>query len=63
MSDDPMVKLVSLMYDVIPEVLMSTGKIKNPWPNVDGHSGVILQHYGIKGGSRRIDVYTYIYVL
>ena len=24
-----------------------TGKVKNPWPNVDAHSGVLLQHYGI----------------
>lgn len=21
--------------------------MKNPWPNVDAHSGVLLQHYGI----------------
>ena len=20
---------------------------KNPWPNVDAHSGVLLQHYGL----------------
>jgi citrate synthase len=23
-------------------------QIKNPWPNVDAHSGVLLQYYGIK---------------
>ena len=23
-------------------------QIKNPWPNVDAHSGVLLQHYGLK---------------
>ena len=22
--------------------------MKNPWPNVDAHSGVLLQYYGIK---------------
>jgi len=22
--------------------------VKNPWPNVDAHSGVLLQYYGIK---------------
>jgi hypothetical protein len=22
---------------------METGKVKNPWPNVDAHSGVLLQ--------------------
>lgn len=33
---------------VVPEVLMQTGKVKNPWPNVDAHSGVLLQYYGIR---------------
>ena len=23
-------------------------QVKNPWPNVDAHSGVLLQYYGIK---------------
>ncbi|KAL6762311.1 citrate synthase [Haematococcus lacustris] len=45
---DPMFKLVSNLYEVVPEVLGKTGKIKNPWPNVDAHSGVLLRHYGIK---------------
>ena len=43
-----MFKLVSLLYDVVPDVLTQTGKVKNPWPNVDAHSGVLLQYYGIK---------------
>ena len=47
LPDDPMFKLVSLLYEVVPEVLKQTGKVKNPWPNVDAHSGVLLQHYGI----------------
>jgi citrate synthase len=38
---------VSQLYDVVPPVLLATGKVKNPWPNVDAHSGVLLQHYGI----------------
>ena len=24
------------------------GKVSNPWPNVDAHSGAILVHYGLK---------------
>jgi len=48
MPDDDLFKLVSLLYEVVPEVLKQTGKVKNPWPNVDAHSGVLLQHYGIK---------------
>jgi len=47
LGDDPMFKLVSLLYEVVPEVLKETGKVKNPWPNVDAHSGVLLQYYGI----------------
>mmetsp|Transcript_2801 Transcript_2801/g.6764 ORF Transcript_2801/g.6764 Transcript_2801/m.6764 type:complete len:387 (+) Transcript_2801:290-1450(+) len=47
LAQDPMFKLVSLLYEVVPEVLKQTGKVKNPWPNVDAHSGVLLQHYGI----------------
>ncbi|CAG9463658.1 unnamed protein product [Pedinophyceae sp. YPF-701] len=47
MPDYPLFKLVSNLYEVVPEVLLETGKVKNPWPNVDAHSGVLLQHYGI----------------
>ena len=42
-----MFKLVSDLYEVVPKVLAETGKVKNPWPNVDAHSGVLLQYYGI----------------
>lgn len=47
MPDYPLFKLVSLLYEVVPQVLEQTGKVKNPWPNVDAHSGVLLQYYGI----------------
>jgi citrate synthase len=45
---DPMFQLVSNIYKVAPPTLLDTGKIKNPWPNVDAHSGVLLQYYGMK---------------
>ena len=45
--DDEMFKLVELLYDVVPKVLTEQGKVKNPWPNVDAHSGVLLQYYGL----------------
>ncbi|XP_073976559.1 citrate synthase [Rhodnius prolixus] len=48
LPNDPMFKLVSQVYKVVPPVLMETGKVKNPWPNVDAHSGVLLQYYGMK---------------
>ncbi|KAL7748115.1 citrate (Si)-synthase [Sorochytrium milnesiophthora] len=45
LPDDPMFKLVSQLYNIVPGVLTEHGKTKNPWPNVDAHSGVLLQHY------------------
>ncbi|MDR3678718.1 MAG: citrate (Si)-synthase, eukaryotic [Flavipsychrobacter sp.] len=45
--DDPTVKTVWNIYEVAPPILESTGKIKNPWPNVDAHSGALLKHYGL----------------
>ncbi|MBL7713509.1 MAG: citrate (Si)-synthase, eukaryotic [Chitinophagaceae bacterium] len=45
--DNPTVKTVWNVYEVAPEILESTGKIKNPWPNVDAHSGALLKHYGL----------------
>ena len=36
------------MYNLVPPILNETGKVKNPWPNVDAHSGVLLQYYGMK---------------
>lgn len=47
MPDDELVKAVHLIYEVAPGILGDTGKIKNPWPNVDAHSGALLVHYGL----------------
>lgn len=30
-----------------PQLATQAGKAKNPWPNVDAHSGVLLTHYGL----------------
>ena len=48
MPESPLFKVVSRIYEVVPPILGSIGKIKNPWPNVDAHSGALLIHYGIK---------------
>lgn len=45
--DDNMVQTVWRVYETVPPILSSTGKIKNPWPNVDAHSGALLKHYGL----------------
>ena len=39
--------LVAQLYKIVPDVLLEQGKAKNPWPNVDAHSGVLLQYYGM----------------
>jgi citrate synthase len=48
LPDDPLFKLVNHIYKVVPPILTELGKVKNPWPNVDAHSGVLLQYYGLK---------------
>ena len=47
LPDDELFLLVSRVYEVVPSILESTGKVKNPWPNVDAHSGVLLLKYGM----------------
>jgi len=46
-EDDDIVNVVWKIYDVVPPILKSLGKVKNPWPNVDAHSGSLLVHYGL----------------
>jgi citrate synthase len=48
MPNDPLVNTVWRIYETVPPILQSLGKIKNPWPNVDAHSGALLVHYGMK---------------
>jgi citrate synthase len=47
MPDDDLVQTVWNIYETVPPILQSLGKIKNPWPNVDAHSGALLVHYGL----------------
>ncbi|NCT94531.1 MAG: citrate (Si)-synthase, eukaryotic [Chitinophagaceae bacterium] len=47
MPDDKLVNTVWNIYETVPPILQSLGKIKNPWPNVDAHSGALLVHYGL----------------
>ncbi|KAH8370695.1 hypothetical protein KR093_004692 [Drosophila rubida] len=46
--NDPLCKLVLQLYEIVPPILTELGKVKSPWPNVDAHSGVLLQYYGMK---------------
>ncbi|MEN3046649.1 MAG: citrate (Si)-synthase, eukaryotic [Candidatus Hydrothermales bacterium] len=47
MPDDEIFKIVSMLYEVVPPILQQLQKVKDPWPNVDAHSGCVLYHYGI----------------
>jgi len=57
LPDDKIFKYVSLLYDVVPDILQEHGKAKNPWPNVDAQSGVIQWFYGVK----EYDFYTVLF--
>lgn len=48
MPNDPLFHIVDVIYQVVPGVLTEHGKTKNPYPNVDSHSGVLLWHYGFR---------------
>eukprot|EP00928_Gymnodinium_smaydae_P051353 TRINITY_DN3489_c0_g1_i2.p1 TRINITY_DN3489_c0_g1~~TRINITY_DN3489_c0_g1_i2.p1 ORF type:complete len:471 (-),score=132.59 TRINITY_DN3489_c0_g1_i2:190-1602(-) len=47
-KDDPLFQLVDACYQAIPPVLEAGGKVKNPYPNVDAHSGQLMYFYGLK---------------
>jgi citrate synthase len=57
MPDDELFKLVSMIYEVAPGILQEHGKAKNPWPNVDAHSGVLQWYYNV----REYDFYTVLF--
>jgi len=47
LPNDPIFQVVSKVFEVAPDILTQHGKAKNPWPNVDAHSGCLLWHYGV----------------
>jgi len=57
LPNDPLFKLVNMIYHVAPGVLTEQGKTKNPWPNVDAQSGVIQWYYGLT----EYDFYTVLF--
>ena len=58
-KDDYICNLVKKCHETIPGILGKIGKIKNPYPNVDAHSGAILYHYGMK----EFDYYTVVFAV
>jgi len=57
LKEDEMFKYVDILYKVVPPILKEHGKAKNPWPNVDAHSGMIQWHYGVT----EYDFYTVLF--
>lgn len=57
LADDPIFHLVRLVYEILPGVLAQTGKVKNPWPNVDAINGALQYHYGVT----QFDFYTVMF--
>jgi citrate synthase len=57
LREDPLFRLVAMIFEVAPGVLTEHGKTKNPWPNVDAQSGVIQWYYGV----REWDFYTVLF--
>eukprot|EP00397_Hematodinium_sp_SG-2012_P031306 GEMP01033216.1.p1 GENE.GEMP01033216.1~~GEMP01033216.1.p1 ORF type:complete len:445 (+),score=103.53 GEMP01033216.1:127-1461(+) len=59
LANDPIFKLASACMEAIPPVLKATGKVKNPYPNVDALSGTLMQYYGLK----EPDYYTVVFAV
>lgn len=57
LPDDENFKIVSMLFELAPPILQQHGKAKNPWPNVDAHSGCLLVHYGVT----EYDFYTVLF--
>lgn len=57
MPNFPLFKLCDAVFQAVPPVLGTVGKIKNPWPNVDAHSGVLLQYFKLT----QADYYTVLF--
>jgi len=47
-KEDKLIHIVNTLSKIVPPILEATGKIQNPWPNVDAYSGSLLYHYGIR---------------
>lgn len=56
-KDDEMIKLVEMVYEILPPILSESGKVKNPYPNVDAINGALQHHFGVK----QFDFYTVLF--
>ena len=47
-GDKDMFRVAALLGEVVPELLMKQGKVKSPYPNIDGISGTMLYLFGLQ---------------
>tara|TARA_Y100000991_G_scaffold210094_1_gene190992 strand:- start:384 stop:1433 length:1050 start_codon:yes stop_codon:yes gene_type:complete len=59
LPEDELFKVIETLYQVVPDILKKKGKVKNPYPNVDNHSGVLLWHYNM----REYEFYTVLFAM
>jgi citrate synthase len=57
LPEDENFRIVRMIFDVAPKVLMEQGKAKDPWPNVDAQTGCLFVHYGLV----EYDFYTVVF--
>lgn len=55
--EDPVFRIVTKIFDIVPKVLTELGKVKDPWPNVDASTGAVLYHFGVT----EFDYYTVLF--
>lgn len=46
--DNPIFQISERLGEIVPPLLKKQGKAKNPYPNIDGISGALLHHFGMK---------------
>ncbi|MES1918875.1 hypothetical protein MHBO_000770 [Bonamia ostreae] len=46
-KNDRLYKIVKILNELVPSILKGFKKIQNPYNNVDGHSGTILNYFGL----------------
>jgi len=57
LPDDELFMLVRQVFETLPSILAQTGKVKNPWPNVDAINGSLQYHFGVT----QFDFYTVMF--
>ncbi len=57
--EDELFRTAMAVFEVVPGILMETGKVKNPWPNVDALNGALQYHFGVT----ETDYYTVLFGL